>query len=115
MEATRRIMSEEYTIEEIELTEDFGRYIYNWYNENYIVNHPMSRADFVRANNQRVRSIFNELKELNCLIEERKHSEVANHYGWMDDEVKELVPQYIVDHIKNIDTTVFALENDEDF
>jgi hypothetical protein len=108
-------MSEEYTIEEIELTEDFGRYIYNWYNENYIVNHPMSRADFVRASNQRVRSIFNDLKELNYLIEERKHNEVVSHYGWLYDEVKELIPQSIIDHIESIDTTVSSTENDDDF
>jgi hypothetical protein len=115
MEVNRLIMSEEYTIEEIELTEDFGRYIYNWYSENYIVNHPLSRADYVRANNQRVRSIFNDLKELNYFIEERKHNEVLSHYGWLDDEAKELIPQTVIDHIKNIDTTSLTTDNDEDF
>jgi len=108
-------MSEEYTIEEIELTEDFGRYIYNWYNENYIVNHPMSRADYVRANNQRVRSIFNDLKELNYLIEERKNNDVLNHYGWLDNEVKEVITQPILDHIEKLRSEAALIEKNDDF
>ena len=108
-------MSEEYTIEEIELTEGFAKYIYDWYNESYIVNHPLSRADYVRANNQRVQSIFNDLKELNYLIEERKSNEILNHYGWMEEEAKELIPQSIIDHIEKLRSEVAFIEKNDDF
>jgi len=108
-------MSEEYTIEEIDLTEDFARHIYDWYSESYIVSHPLSRADFVRGNNQRVQAIFDDLKELNYLIEERKTSQIISHYGWMDEEAKELIPQSIIDYIENLKTTISLSENDEEF
>ena len=108
-------MSEEYTIEEIELTEDFAKHIYNWYNENFIVSHPLSRADYVRANNQRVQSVFSDLKELNYLIEERKHNETVSHYGWLDDETKELIPQSIIDHIEKLRSEVALIEKNDDF
>jgi hypothetical protein len=108
-------MSEEYTFEDIELTEDFARYIYDWYCENIIVNHPLSRADFVRANNQRVQVIFDDLKELNYLIEERKTDQIISHYGWMNEEAKELVPQNIVDHIEKLKAEYTLIKNNDDF
>jgi hypothetical protein len=108
-------MSEEYTLEEIELTEDFGRHIHNWYCENRIVDHPLSRADYVRANNQRVQVIFNDLKELNYLIEERKYNEALSHHGWMDDEARELVTQPIIDWLEKHRVQVDLIEKNDDF
>lgn len=108
-------MSEEYTFEEIELTENFAKFIYDWYCENRIVNHPLSRADFVRANNQRVQAIFDDLKELNYLIEERKTDRIISHYGWMDEEAKELVPVEVVDYIEKLKAEVTFIESNDDF
>ena len=108
-------MSEEYTFEEIELTEDFARYIYNWYCENMIVNHPLSRVDFVRANNQRVQAIFDDLKELNYLIEERKTHQILSHYGWMNEEAKELVTSNIIDYIEKLKAEADLIEKNDDF
>jgi hypothetical protein len=108
-------MSGEYTIEEIELTENFSMFIYNWYCENKIINHPLSRADFVRANNQRVQVIFDDLKELNYLIEERKTNEVISHYGWMNEEAKELVPLEIINHIEKLKAENDFIEKNDDF
>jgi hypothetical protein len=108
-------MSDEYTMEEIELTENFAKFIYDWYCSNKIINHPLSRADYVRANNQRVQVIFDDLKELNYLLEERKHSEAISHYGWMDEEAKELVPFEIVEHIDKLKAEAALIENNDDF
>jgi hypothetical protein len=108
-------MSEEYTLEEIELTEDFSRYIYDWYCENMVISHPISRADFVRANNQRVQVIFDDLKELNYLIEERKTDQIISHYGWMNEEAKELVTPGIIDHIEKLKAEVALIEKNNDF
>lgn len=108
-------MSNEYTFEEIELTENFAKFIYDWYCENRIVNHPLSRADYVRANNQRIQVIFEDLKELNYLIEERKIDQIISHYGWMDDEAKELVPFEIVEHIDKLKAGAALIENNDNF
>ena len=108
-------MSEEYTFEEIELTEDFARYIYDWYTENYIINHPLSRADYVRANNQHIQSIFDDLKELNYLIEERKTHQIISHYGRMNEEAKELIPSDVINHIERLKAETALIEKDDNF
>jgi hypothetical protein len=107
-------MSEEYSLEEIELTEDFSRTIYNWYCENRIVNHALARADFVKGHNQRVNSIFQDLNELRFLIEERKTTEALCCYSCMGEEVLELIPQTIVDHLEKLKTEHALIENNDD-
>lgn len=109
------IMSEDYTIEEIELTENFGKHIYNWYCENRIVNHPLSRADYVRGHNQRIETIFSDLKELIYLIEERKYNEAISHYGWMEDEAKELLTQDVIDYLEKLKIETALIEKSDDF
>jgi len=108
-------MSEEYTLEEIELTEEFNKHIYNWYVQNRIINHELSRADFVRGHNQRVKAIFSELSELCYLIEERKSNEAICHYGWMEEEAKELVTQEIVAYLEKLKAETAIIENNDDF
>jgi len=109
-------MSKEYTIEEIELTEDFSRHICNWRNENFIVNHPLSRADYVRSNNQHVQLVFNELKELLHFLEEQDHNRVLNLWGLMDEETRELVPFQVVDYIDKIRSEYqYEDQKDDDF
>lgn len=108
-------MSDEYTLEEIELTEEFNKHIYNWYVENRIINHELSRADYVRGHNQRINAIFSELNELCYLIEERKNNEAISHYGWMDDEARELVTSNIVDYIEKLKAETSLIEKDDDF
>lgn len=109
------IMSDEYTIEEIELTENFGKHIYNWYCENRIVDHPLSRADYVRGHNQRIVSIFSDLKELLYLIEEQKYDEAVSHYGWMEDEARELVTQDVIDYLEKLRIETTPIEKNDDF
>lgn len=108
-------MSEEYTIDEINLTEEFNKHIYNWYVENRIINHELSRADYVRGHNQRVKAIFSELSELCYLIEERKSNEAICHYGWMDEEAKELVTREIINHLEKLKLETTSIERDDDF
>jgi len=108
-------MSNEYTLEEIELTEDFSKLIYNWYCENRIVKHSLSRADHVRAHNQQVEFTFSDLKELCYLLEERKINEAISHYGWMNEEAKEVVPLYVVEYLEKLKAETSFAENDDDF
>lgn len=108
-------MSEEYTLEEVLLTEEFGKYIYDWYVENRIINHPLSRADFVRGHNQRINVIFSDLKELKYLIEERKTNELVSHYGWMGEKAKELVPQEIVEYIQKLSLEASLIDKEDEF
>jgi len=108
-------MNNEYSLEEIELTEEFNKHIYNWYVQNRIINHELSRADFVRGHNQRVKAIFSELSELCYLIEERKSNEAICHYGWMEEEAKELVTQEIVAHLEKLKAETAIIENNDDF
>jgi hypothetical protein len=108
-------MSDEYTLDEIILTEDFARTTYDWYNTNKIINHALSRADFVRAHNQRINSIFTDLNELRYLIEERKSNEAISHYGWMDEEAKELVPEEIVKHIEKLRRETALIDKNDEF
>ena len=108
-------MSEEYTIEEIELTENFSKHIYNWYCENRIADHPLSRADYVRGHNQRIESIFSDLKELLYLIEERKYDQVISHYGWMEDEAREVLTQDIIDYLEKLKIETASIEKNDDF
>ena len=103
-----------YTFEEIELTEDFSRHICNWRNENYIVNHALSRAEYVRENNQRVQLVFNELKELLHFLEEQDYNRVLNLWGLMDEEIRELVPFQVVDYIDKIRSEYYYEEQKED-
>lgn len=109
------IMSEDYTIEEIELTENFSKHVYNWYCENRIVDHPLSRADYVRGHNQRIEVIFSDLKELIYLIEERKYDEAVSHYGWMEDEARELLTQDVVDYLEKLKSETTPIEKNDDF
>ena len=109
------IMSDEYTIEEIELTENFSKHIYNWYCENRIVDHPLSRADYVRGHNQRVESIFSDLKELTYLIEEQKYEQAISHYGWMEDEARELLTQDVIDYLEKLRIETTPIEKNDDF
>jgi hypothetical protein len=101
-----------YSLEEVVMTEEFAKATYDWYCENRIINHELSRAEFVRAHNQRIEFIFSDLNELRYLIEEQKHNEAVCHYGWMDEEAKELVPQAVVDYLKTVDSHT---ENVEEF
>jgi len=110
-----KIMSKEYSIEEIELTENFSRHIYDWYCENRIVNHPLSRADYVRGHNQRIETIFSDLKELIYLIEEQKYDEAVSHYGWMEDEARELLTQDIINYLENLKNETALIEKNDDF
>jgi hypothetical protein len=108
-------MNEEYPLEEVLLIEDFSKTIYDWYCTNKIVNHALSRADFVRAHNQRIQSIFSDLNELRYLLEERKANEAISHYGWMDEEAKELVPGIIVEYIEKLNSEASLTDNEDDF
>lgn len=109
-------MNKTYTFEEIEMTEDFSRHISNWRNENFIVNHPLSRADYVRANNQHVQIIFNDLKELLHFLEEKDNNRVLNLWGFLDEEAKELVPFSVVDYIDKIRSEhQYEEQKDDDF
>jgi len=107
-------MSEEYTLEEIELTEDFARSTYNWYCENRIINHTLARADYVKGHNQRVNSIFQDLNELRFLLEERKTTEALCCFGCMDEETLELIPQAVVDYLERLKAENALIENNDD-
>jgi len=109
-------MSEEYTIEEIELTEGFAKHIYDWYVANRIVNHALSRADYVRAHNQRIQSIFSDLRELNFLIEQRDYNGILNTWAFMDEETREIVPFHVIDYIDKIRSDhPYVEQNDDGF
>ena len=108
-------MSDKYTFEEIELTENFARTTYDWYCENRIVNHALSRADYVRAHNQRINVIFTDLNELRYLLEERKNDEAISHYGWMDEEAKDLVPVDVVEHIEKLKAEASLIDKNDEF
>lgn len=108
-------MNEEYPLEEVLLIEDFSKTIYDWYCTNKIVNHTLARADFVRAHNQRIQSIFSDLNELRYLLEERKANEAISHYGWMDEEAKEIVPNDIVEYIEKLNSEASLTDNEDDF
>ena len=104
---------DEYTLEEIELTEDFSRHIVNWYKENFIVEHSLSRADFVRANNQRIQAIFDDLKHLLYYLEERNHTQAINLWRSLDSEAKEIIPENVIEHINTIQPE--SIQEEDDF
>jgi hypothetical protein len=90
----------DFSLEEILMTEEFSQHIYRWWNENKIIKHALSRADYVRQHNQHIQVIFDDLKELNYLLESGKYTEAVCHYGWMDDEAKALVTPAVVNFIE---------------
>jgi hypothetical protein len=108
-------MSEEYTLEEVILVDEFAKFIYDWYVENRIIQHAITRADYVRGHNHHTKLIFDDLNELRFLLEERKVNEAISHYGWLDEEVRELVPQSIVDYINKLKEETLPVEEDDDF
>ena len=108
-------MSDDYTLDEILLVEDYAKFVYDWYVENKIVQHALSRADYVRGHNQRIQVIFDDLNELRYLLEERKVDQIISHHAWMDEEAKELTPQSIIDYIENLKAEASLIEKDDEF
>jgi hypothetical protein len=105
-----------FLFEEIELTEGFSKHIYDWYVENKIINHPLSRADYVRAHNQQIQSIFDDLKELLYCLEKRDSNAILNSWGLMDEEIRELVPFSVIDYIDKIRSEYqYEKQKDDDF